>query len=67
MYFPDQGHIVNSVAFSIVSDCMCYCAKHNQHANTRVSGGMPLDALRLNLREFWSQNIIMYIIFKSQN
>ena len=38
-----------------------YCAKHNQHANARGSGGMPppgkfrkIDALRLNLGAFWS-------------
>ena len=64
--FPDQGHIVKVWSF-------VYWAKHNQHVwhvNARGSGGMPfrnfleINALRLNLREFWS---IMYINFKSQN
>ena len=39
---------------------MCYCAKH---ANAGGSGGMPpkkIDALRLNLRAFQSQNIKLY-------
>ena len=42
---------------------MFHCAKHNQHANAREHTPQKnFDALRLNLRPFYSQNICMHAI-----
>ena len=45
----------------IVNDCMSYGMKHNQRAclgGLGASSPRKIDALRLNLRVFQSQNII---------
>jgi len=43
-----------------------YCAKHNQHAKhakARGSGGIPPDALRLNLRVIFQEFKLLHKLF----